>query len=268
MLIAIGAASAPFDAFSGSPYTDFDTICTKDAGLRINEPVDDVSGYAIYPGEGEPSVEEIVSGHVSDAPALGGCFPCIEELVKNGYQYVEAFYVSAKDRRFSPFVEHQDYFVSKTGLYRYELIERDRGNNACGPFDRMLHESERLLDVNPAFVDTTMRRLALDYRAHSSQMEGKCVSVTSIDRFSAPYRIGKSREVIDRPDGAIIYRKRTFVESADGTVVAEGIFYSYYEQRPAHHIAIAERRCGSLILPPLTELLRPHSAHSDSSEAR
>lgn len=240
-----------------APDVSFDSLCAADAGIRIGRHVDGVAGYAIYPGDGEPSVEDIQEGNVSDAPALGGCFPCFKELIEDGYEYVEAFYVSAADRRDSPFVEKRDYYVSGTGLYRYRLIDRESDSEVCTAFDRMWQESERLIHADPTFVDTTLRRFAIEYVKYEKDIGNRCVSAERVDRFSARYRVGKSREEIELPDSSVVYRKRNFVERDDGVIIAEGVHYSLYLEPPKQRLAIADRRCGSLILPPLTDLLRP-----------
>lgn len=247
--------------FAAIPNSAFENMCKVDAGVRVYDRPVDVAGYSMMPGADAPPIEEIAGGRVPKTRALGGCFPCFDELVKDGYQYIEAYYIGAADREGQPVLgQKRDYYTSKTGLYRYELAERSEAGEMCEPFDRIRNETKELTKINPALADPSMYRFAKQYEEYAATIENKCVVASAIESFSALYRIGLEQEILPWPTpNEMVYRRRSFIESKQGTVVAEGVSYAYFDKVPQHYLEVADARCGSIVLPPVAELLQPAS---------
>lgn len=258
--LIFGSSSFPgLASFAAISSSTFENTCKVDAGVRVYDRPIDVAGYSEMPGVDAPSIEEIVGGRPPKSRARGGCFPCFDELVRDGYQYIEAYYIAAADREGQPVLGRQrDYYTSKTGLYRYELLERSEAGERCDTFDRIRHETRGLTKINPAFADPSMYFFAKQFEEYAATIADKCVVASRIENFSALYRIGLEQEVLpwSTPDETV-YRRRSFIESKQGTVVAEGVSYAYFSKVPQHYLKVADARCGSIVLPPVAELLRP-----------
>lgn len=236
-------------------------MCDKDAGLRIHERIADVDGYAILPGEDEPTIEQIASGKVSDAKMMGGCFPCFEELVKNRYAFIETYYI-APHERFDHGNIQADFYAARTGLYRYRLIRRIDNPGLCEPFDRVREGIDRLKYAgrrnSPPLELLAGKFLTFDrqYGEFESALDGLCVYAQPIDSFSARYAIRTTGRMVGhgtwRGAPTNIWKSRTYVGSVDGKhPIAESVAYILSSPRANGHAS-----CGKYFTLPITEILR------------
>lgn len=232
-------------------------MCEKDAGVRIYKHVANVEGYAILPEDDAPTIEEISAGNASNATMKGGCFPCFEHLIRDGYEYIETYYIKASERVATRgFGFRRDYDVNRTGLYRYKLIEREKNPDLCIPYDRMVYETRGPAKLNPSLSDSSMGLFARQHLKYEKQMEGKCIYAEPIKQFSAPYLKRLRAEIVGESNRqGQLYKIRSTVAAADGSLVAEGVAYSRVVGTDL--MSIPEARCGNSVLPPITELLQP-----------
>lgn len=238
-------------------------MCENDGGTRIYERVANVGGYAILPGEDQPTIEQIASGKVSGASIAGGCFPCFEELIKNRYAFVETYYVSPRERVRGGSYQ-VDFYAARTGLYRYRLVRRIDSPDLCEPFDRVRDRIEGLkVDGRRNVPPLNLLRsefLTFDrqYSEFESELDGLCVYAQPINAFSARYATRFTRRLVGhgrwRGAPTEIWKNRSYVGSVDGKhVMAESVRYNLFSPKTI----VQRKSCGSDSLPHITKILQP-----------
>jgi len=243
---------------SGMP-DEMRKMCEEDAGAHVYGVAKNVEGYVNIFGDRSVTIEEIADGKVSNSTMQGGCFPCFRELLENGYSYLETFYISAADRapkRSFGRLFDRDYDVKKTGLYRYQIIDRAKNPDLCLEYDRMVFESRDMAHRSPVARDAYLIHFANDRLEFKDRMEGKCIYAEPIRKFQAKY-IYELQNVtaLESPSIGKIKRLSVSIKEADGKVLAEGVYYGRI--RGNDPMGIADFRCGSVTLPPITEILQP-----------
>lgn len=169
-------------------------LCEKDAGLHIYERIQNVEGYAVLPGQDNRSghkslsVSEIASGQASSLMISGGCFPCFEELVGNGYRFIETYFVLPEgvptDWR------GDNHYVHETGLYRYQLVNRAEHADLCEAFDRILEGAKP--PASYPRLGYKLQGFWQDYQKYKSKLGDQCIVVNKINEYSAGYFIQTS----------------------------------------------------------------------------
>lgn len=184
LLVLIGGG----DVFLPSALRE---LCESDLQGFVN-PVANVEGYAAIPYADRISLPKIIAGEGEENFHPFGCFPCLEELVRDQYAYVESYYVAKEGLQHS-------YYGSRdmeTGLYRYTLETRDSEMANCAEFDDWVLRSRRA-DVSQSFVPATdLARFRHDYNQYKPLLGERCIVKKRIEKLSAPYVYETRREVI------------------------------------------------------------------------
>lgn len=185
---------------SGLPSEDYippemQVLCDADAGRRVT-PIYNVEGYAIAPRSDLHSLEEIAKGNVQSSGYPGGCFSCLPELVEYGFDYIEAAYQSANDRRslalsqgepVPEYYRYYDQYVDETGLYRYSLKARSEAGNQCDAFDDAVKRARSQSYADTSIVSVELRIFWQEYNRLKDALGDRCVVVKRILEFQAPY---------------------------------------------------------------------------------
>lgn len=216
-------------------HLEMKALCEKDSGIHIYEEVSNVEGYAYFPENDEPSIDKIATGQIHDVDEIGDCFPCFSELIYDGYAYIESYYIAVEDRAPSRFAQMlglapaRNYYASKTGLYRYRLVNRYDDPELCVAFDRVRLEAmgaaRRKSPNDTAFLKIFDR----EYPGIRQLQADQCIYAEPIQKFSAPYSIHRTRDVVSTSerDGQLvrIFRTSRTFSSRTGRVVAEAVSY-------------------------------------------
>ncbi len=274
---------------SGLPAMDYipeemQALCDLDSGWT-SSPAYGVPGYARVPRVDRNSIINLAAGKADSAVRIGGCFPCLQELIAREFQYIETYYVSAADRKAIAIAagtmrfEHtyRDRYPNQTGLYRYELVHR----NAPGPEEVGLYLYEQLNRSNTPSNDCDLFDNALlraarqheqhavskpelssfwrDYQTYKEQLGDRCVAVRRIDKFEAPYVFEtEERRMASVPwrlvTGHILRWRARVVRRADDFVIAQATEYRYRVHSGGKFF---ERRasCGKAGFPGITKIL-------------
>lgn len=218
---------------------DMQPLCDADAGRNIT-PIYNVEGYAIAPRLDLHSVEEIAKGNAQSSGYPGGCFSCLPELVEFGFDYIEATYQSAEDRRnmalaqgepIPEYYQYRDLYVDETGLYRYSLKTRSEAGDQCDVFDDAVKRARSQSFVNTS-INVGLRVFWQEYSRLKDALGDRCVVVTRIPEFQAPYIYETEvRRVRDIPwrllAGHVQMDKETVVERSSRAVVSQSVAYRY-----------------------------------------
>lgn len=215
-------------------------LCDK-YGPPIKNEVIAVKGYAYSPIEFEKTMKEfeLHPNQVSDLRV--GCFPCIRELVVDGYEFIEAFYVSAKDlgrlEAESKLKKHlklrgYDLYVTETGWFRYRLVDRDANPALCEVFDVTLRRKGKdAFGIARSYGKMSISSPLLK----KMDVERQCISVEKIDAPSSRYLVENIRVVHQEINGLIggglILRDSSIItDRRDGNVIASAHRFSYWHR--------------------------------------
>ena len=215
-------------------------FCDADAGRHI-APIYNVEGYAIVDRMDLHSVEEIAKGNGLVSGYTVGCFTCLPELVEFGFDYVEAPYQSAMDRRYNAlaqgeqipeYIRYRDLYVDETGLYRYSLKARSEAGEQCTAFDGLVKQARRLSYGGATANKVWLRVFWQNYNRLKEDLGDRCVVATRIPEFQAPYIYETEvRRVRDIPwrllAGHVQMDKETVVERVSRTVLSQSVAYRY-----------------------------------------
>ncbi|WOF72518.1 hypothetical protein QMT40_000134 [Parvibaculaceae bacterium PLY_AMNH_Bact1] len=244
---------------------EMQVLCADDAGRQISR-IYNVEGYALAPRLDLHSVEEIAKGNVQSSGYPGGCFSCLPELVEFGFDYIEAAYQSANDRRNMalskrgqvPEYHFRDQYVDKTGLYRYSLQARSTAGEKCTAFDAAVKMARSQSFVSTS-INVGLTVFWRDYNRLKEDLGDRCVVVTHISEFQAPYVFEQEmRRLTNVPwrllAGHITTWRERVVNRASGDVVARSTAHRYLVHGGG---ARFHRRgaCGSSNLPRLHTFL-------------
>jgi len=229
---------------SGLPPRDYvppemQILCDADAARNIT-PIYNVEGYAIAPRLDLHSLEEIAKGNAQSSGYPGGCFSCLPELVEFGFDYIEATYQSAKDRRNialaqgEPIPEYylfRDLYADETGLYRYSLQARTVAGDQCSAFDNAVKRARSQSHVD-TIINMRLKFFWRDYNRLKERLGDRCVVVTRISEFQAPYVYETEwRRMKDIPwrllAGHVHMVKERVVERASRKVFSQSVVYRY-----------------------------------------
>jgi len=177
-------------AVSNPPSPLFDEYCAKYGGVHIHKTVENVKGFVLLPSATYAKPGDTAPSDQSG----GGCFPCLNFLGKDGYDFVEAVVTQPKGYQ----VRNFDYAV-EPGIYRYRLVKRESGK--CERFDAK----------------------AIDYPLHSDlkrlHLEGWCVYAERIPALTAKYEFAYGVHLKPQPR---LYQSRAYVrDRRTGVVLAE-----------------------------------------------
>lgn len=210
-------------------------------GPPIIDEVVAVRGYAHSAVEFERTMEKFTLFPDQASDLRVGCFPCIQELVVDGYDFIEAYYVSAKDlgrieaaSKFQkiPRLGGYDLYVTETGWFRYRLVNRASDPELCEVFDITLRRKGR--DASGILKS----RGKLNIQSHwlkKMDVERQCISVEKIPAPSSRYLVENIRvihqEINGLVDGGLILRNSSIVtDRRDGNVIASEHRFSYWHK--------------------------------------
>ncbi|WP_293327300.1 hypothetical protein [Parvibaculum sp.] len=237
-------------------------MCKRDGGLRIYKTTKNVDGYAILPPGGMQAAKKIAVGKVTGASFEGGCFPCFKELIGDGYEYIETYYVGEEDRLRSLTLSGAQY-VRRTGLYRYRLVDRREEPYLCKQFDRYLRVYEDSVLRGRAKTYANVGAFKMQSAKYKEELHDKCIYAERISAFSSPYLLRHELKVVaEETEKGRSVRIRQFRNSVfykdEQSVLAEAIGYVFYAGEGPN--AISDESCGQLYLPPITKLLVPSTS--------
>lgn len=237
---------------------EMQALCDQDAGSKITQ-LYNVDGYSVLPRADLHPIEDITKGIAQHTGEIGGCYPCLKELVEQQFDYVETMYQSAADR-YELAHQHgsrysrrwfEDQYPNQTGLYRYQLVDRATSDVLCVPFDEAVkraaqdHDSPLAKPQNVVFWR--------HYLELKDQLADRCVVAKRIDQFEAPiaFTTEKRRMTSIRwrlVAGHVSMYKESVVDHRSGEVVSRGVVYRYLVHRGGdrfHRIS----GCGATGLP-------------------
>ena len=240
-------------------------LCDADAGLRITE-VFGVEGYAVTPRADSISLEEVAAGNAVSFEAIGGCFPCLKELVGDGFQFVETYYISASDRAKKArrhgreaSLYNVDFYKQESGLYRYHLLRRSEDNKElCATFDETVERVAYHVKYH-AIKNSFFLSFWREYKKYKGELSGRCVSVERINHFSAPYTLRNEQVYLDGFSwrffpGKVRRESEVVTVHSTGEVVAASIAYRYAVYLDGKY-PWQGGACGSSQLPDIAEIL-------------
>lgn len=259
---------------SGLPPVDhfpeeMQVLCELDAGSS-SAPIFNVSGYARLLRVDRNSVSSLAKGEPGSPYEIGGCFPCLQELIIDRFEFVETYYQSAADRKRiglekgfdTPDYVFRDRYVSETGLYRYELRRRTRSPEACVPFDDAVERAWRhsFSPVNKPELEYFWRM----YNELKTDLGDRCVVVSRISDLTAPYAFETEvKRVGSEPwrlvSGYIQRERERIIRRRDSALVAQATAYRYFVHAADGRF---HRRssCGKTGLPDINRILFPSTA--------
>lgn len=215
-------------------------LCDEYRPLIIDEAVA-VKGYAHSAVEFERTMEEFALFPDQASDLRVGCFPCIQELVVDGYDFIEAYYVSAKDlRRIEaaskfqkiPRLRGYDLYVTETGWFRYRLVDRSSDPERCEVFDVTLRRKGR----DASGIPKSRGKIGIpSLQLKKMDVERQCISVERVPAPSSRYLVENIRVIHQEINGLVgeglILRNSSIVtDRLDGNVVASEHRFSYWRK--------------------------------------
>lgn len=241
-LVSLGTAMSPYI------LPEMRELCTE-----YGPPVDDdfvVGGYAYSPFQFEKTIGEFEFSSEMIATVKVGCFPCIQELVIDGYPYIEAFYVSPKDlkrlEKISRFqglstVGGQYGYATETGWYRYRLVNRKAEPEQCRLYDFIAtpvgYDPTRSLAELRAVRKAKWARKSIEARLQKRlDSQEKCVAVERISAPTSRYLVENFKIVQQEinpliGEGLIIRTSSIITDRSIGKMLASQNEFSYWYKR-------------------------------------
>lgn len=233
----------------GTPMSRYILPEMRELCTQYGPPVDDgfaVGGYAYSPFQFEKTIGKFKPSSEMTATVKVGCFPCIQELLIDGYPYIEAFYVYSKDlkrlEKASRFqgrskVGRQDGYTTETGWYRYHLVDRKTKPDLCRQYDFIVTPVG--YDSTRSFAEGQARHKAKGVRKNIEpwlqerlDAQGKCVAIEKIAAPTSRYLVENFDVVQQEIDGlfgkGLILRHASIItDRSDGTILASQNSFSY-----------------------------------------
>ena len=189
-------------------------------GPPVKGEVAGVKGYAFSSFKLKDTLGSFKLSPDQVADVRVGCYPCNEELIRFGYDFIEAFYVSALEltdlERKSKFqkpakLRGRDGPVPKTGWYRYSLFDRSAAPKVCQP----VPDGVWMADHRKVYFRT------------------KCIGIEKIPAPTARYLV-ENLQVIQQEvnglfdDGLILRTTTTITDRREGEVLASQNTFTYW----------------------------------------
>ena len=219
---------------------------------QYGPPVDDdfvVGGYAYSPFELKRTMGKFEATPEMTTKVKFDCFPCIQELLVDGYPYIEVFYVSGKDVKnvweMAPLLGGsslggQDGYVTETGWYRYSLADRKVNPELCGLYDYVANSigdapnrsKEERRAVRKAKAS---RNRILSFRKTMMDAGNKCIAIEKISAPTARYLVENFSVVVQEIDalighGLILRQASIVTDRSNGKVLASQNRFSYWHR--------------------------------------
>jgi hypothetical protein len=276
---------------SGTPPKDYippemQVLCDAEGGREVTK-IYNVEGYAIARRTDLHPIEEIANGVTMTSGQWGGCFPCLSELVEQGFDYVEATYQSAEGRYQIAKEERRiamdegndlyrnsilsrrsfhDLYSTETGLYRYSLADRLDDNALCSAFDEALRKAR--IQEGYFFARPELTMLLRDYRRTRKELGNRCVVATKVDAFKGPYLLETNQSrVLDASwwflSGYVSKHREALVDRQSGFTAAQAIKFQFHLHLGGPHFR-SWSSCGSTSLPPLKEIMFSKATEDDA----
>lgn len=241
-------------------------LCDLDAGSS-STPIFNVSGYARLLRVDRNSISSLAKGEPGSPYEIGGCFPCLQELIIDRFEFVETYYQSAADRKRiglekgfdTPDYVFRDQYVSETGLYRYELMSRVRSPEACRPFDDAVERAWRH-SFSPVHKPDLQHFWRM-YNELKTDLGDRCVVASRVSELTAPYIFETEVERVGSEpwwlvSGYIQRERERIVRRKDSAIVAQATAYRYLVHAADGRF---HRRssCGKTKLPDINQILFP-----------
>ena len=216
VLVGLLSACAPGELLGNEkPYAQqgleipgFQELCDTKGGLHVYRTVEDAKGFILYPRR---SFDKGSDGPVTDQ-GRGGCLNCLEYLVRDGFEFVEAPYQAPED---AYSLRNSDYARS-SGNFRYSL--RPRAEGACNNYDYLVAFKPSVRSVAEEFAE---------------QIGDRCLVAEPISNFTARYEFLRDRIFIEREDyqgrdGFVLRSVDVIRDRRSGEVLVERNYYSYH----------------------------------------
>ncbi|MEQ9518359.1 MAG: hypothetical protein RLN89_02850 [Parvibaculum sp.] len=214
-LVAVVLSCSPARLFTNTkPYAQqgleipgFQELCDTKGGLHVYKTVDDAKGFVLYPRR---SFDKGSDGPVTDQ-GRDGCLNCLEYLVRDGFEFVEATYHAPEDLTR---LRNNDYARS-SGKFRYSL--RPRSEGMCNNYDYLVATYPPVKRVAEEFAD---------------QIGDRCLVAQPISDFTARYDYLRdsffiSREDYQGEDGFVESYHQIVRDRMSGEVLVEHNYYMY-----------------------------------------
>lgn len=246
IFIAALSSCAPGNVLGGQkPYAQqgleipgFQELCDTKGGLHVYQTVEDAKGFIVYP---QRSFDKGSDGPVTDQ-TRGGCLNCLEYLVRDGFEFVEASYKAPVD---PTRLRNSDYARS-SGKFRYFL--RPRSEGSCNHYDYLVATYPPVTRMAEEFAE---------------QIGDRCLVAQPISHFTASYEYLRdttfvSREDYQGEDGFVRLSSEIIRDRMSGEVLVEHNYYSYHNFNFARRYDRACRRVSGHNIP-IREFLRAAS---------
>ena len=193
-------------AEEGQEIEGFRELCDTQGGLHVTRTVDGVDGFVKLP------TRDFLKG--PDMPptnqGLGGRFPCLDYLARDGFAFVEAEFRKPKKHLIGAF-----HYPTQDGLYRFRLVPRSSG--LCERFDYFLRTSN------------WVQREAELYK---EQLGDRCIHAERIPALTAQYQSEFNLVVMGQPryqgeKGVILKWQYLIRNRVTGEILAEDNAFAY-----------------------------------------
>ena len=233
----------------GTPTSRYILPEMRELCTQYGAPVDNgfaVGGYAYSPFQFEKTIGKFKASSEMTATVRVGCFPCIQELLIDGYPYIEAFYVSSRDlqhlEKISRFqgrskVRWQDGFTTETGWYRYYLVDRKTKPDLCRQYDFIVapvsYDSTRSFAEEQALRKAKgLRKTIEPWLQEKLGVQEKCVAIEKIVAPTSRYLVENFGVVQQKVGGLVgeglILREASIItDRSDGKILASQNNFSY-----------------------------------------
>ena len=206
---------APGNLFSNAkPYAQqgleipgFQALCETKGGLHVYKTVEAAKGFILYPRR---SFDKGSDGPITDQ-GRDGCLNCLEYLVRDGFEFVEATYHAPDD----PTRLRNNDYARSSGKFRYSL--RPRSEGMCNNYDYLVATYPPVTRVAEEFAE---------------QIGNRCLVAQPISDFTARYEFIRNRNFVNSEDyqgedGFVEAYHQVVRDRMSGEVLVEHYQYLY-----------------------------------------